>query len=154
MTRRLVFALAVVAAAARPAPIAAQDADPFLWLENVEGERALEWVKERNERTLSDLSTHPAYQPIHDRILSIYNSRDRIAFPNIMGERLYNFWQDDTHQRGIWRRTTWESYLSGTPRWETILDIDALARAYGWTEQQVLSLPPLRRAAYLQIVSA
>ncbi|HSJ65056.1 MAG TPA: prolyl oligopeptidase family serine peptidase [Gemmatimonadaceae bacterium] len=119
--------LAVIAAGQRPA--GAQDADPFLWLEDVEGARALQWVQERNAKTLAELTTHPVYQPIYDRVLSIYNSRDRIAFPSIMGDRLYNFWQDDTHKRGIWRRTTWESYLSGTPRWEVILDIDSLAAA-------------------------
>jgi prolyl oligopeptidase len=129
MKRLLSSALALMLVAAAGAPLAAQDTDPFLWLEDVEGERALGWVKERNEKTLGELTAHPVYQPIHDRILSIYNSRDRIAFPSIMGDRLYNFWQDDTHKRGIWRRTTWESYLSGTPRWETILDIDSLAAA-------------------------
>jgi prolyl oligopeptidase len=130
MKRLLSPALALLVVAAMQAtPAAAQDPDPFLWLEDVEGERALGWVKERNEQTLGELTAHPVYQPIHDRILSIYNSRDRIAFPSIMGDRLYNFWQDDTHKRGIWRRTTWESYLSGTPRWETILDIDSLAAA-------------------------
>ena len=129
MKRFLPSALVLMLATAANAPLAAQDTDPFLWLEDVEGERALDWVKERHEKTLSELTAHPVYQPIHDRILSIYNSRDRIAFPSIMGDRLYNFWQDDTHKRGIWRRTTWESYLSGTPRWETILDIDSLAAA-------------------------
>jgi prolyl oligopeptidase len=130
MKRLLSPALALLVVAAMQAtPAAAQDPDPFLWLEDVEGERALGWVKERNEQTLGELTAHPVYQPIHDRILSIYNSRDRIAFPSIMGDRLYNFWQDATHKRGIWRRTTWESYLSGTPRWETILDIDSLAAA-------------------------
>jgi hypothetical protein len=34
-----------------------------------------------------------------------------------------------------------------------LLDIDALARAYGWTESEVLRLAPMRRAAYLQMVT-
>ncbi len=129
MTRLFTLALAwaLVAPIGSIAPLAAQETDQFLWLEEVEGERALGWVKEHNEKTLDHLSAHPAYKPIHDDILAIYNSRDRIAYPSIMGDRLYNFWQDDTHERGIWRRTTWESYLSGTPEWQTILDIDSLA---------------------------
>jgi prolyl oligopeptidase len=131
MTRLLTLALAcaLVAPTGAVAPLGAQDTDPFLWLEEVEGQRALGWVTEHNDKTLRELSANPVYQSIQDDILEIYNSSDRIAYPSIMGDRLYNFWQDDTHERGIWRRTTWESYLSGTPRWETILDIDSLAAA-------------------------
>jgi prolyl oligopeptidase len=128
MTRLVTLALAG-ALLAPLKPVAAQDTDPFLWLEEVEGERALSWVKEHNERTVAELSANPVYQPIYEDVLAILNSRDRIAYPNIMGDRLYNFWQDDAHKRGIWRRTTWESYLSGSPQWETILDIDSLAAA-------------------------
>ena len=127
------FAVAVAASLLAPAggiaPLSAQSTDPFLWLEDVEGKQALEWVEQRNARTLTELSANPAYQPIYDKVLATYNSRDRIAMPSIMGDRLYNFWQDDTHKRGIWRRTTWESYLSGNPRWEKILDVDSLAAA-------------------------
>ena len=131
MTRLLTLALAgaLLAPSGALAPLAAQGTDPFLWLEEVEGERALSWVKEHNEKTVGELSANPVYQPIYDDVLAILNSRDRIAYPSIMGDRLYNFWQDETHKRGIWRRTTWESYLSGSPQWETILDIDALAEA-------------------------
>lgn len=32
-----------------------------------------------------------------------------------------------------------------------LTEIDALARAYGWTEAEVLALSPLRRAAYIQL---
>lgn len=35
-----------------------------------------------------------------------------------------------------------------------LLDVDVLARAYGWSEAQVLALSPTRRAAYLQLVGA
>lgn len=131
MKRLPVLALAwtMLALTGTGAPAAAQDADPFIWLEEVEGARAMGWVKEHNDKTFAELSADPVYQPIYNEILAIYDSRDRIAFPSIMGERLYNFWQDDAHKRGIWRRTTWESYLSGTPQWETMLDIDSLATA-------------------------
>jgi prolyl oligopeptidase len=110
-----------------PAPHSVED--PFLWLEDVESERALEWVETRNAATLERLSASPTYQPIFRQVQEILDSRDRIAFPSIMGDRLFNFWQDQNHRRGIWRRTTWESYLSGSPRWEVVLDIDALAAA-------------------------
>jgi prolyl oligopeptidase len=109
-----------------------QDADdPYIWLEEVEGVDALEWVRQRNERTESELTAAAAYQPIFDRTLEILNSRYRIAFPSIMGEHLYNFWQDRENPRGIWRRTSWDGYLAGDPEWETVLDIDALAADEG-----------------------
>jgi prolyl oligopeptidase len=113
------------------APLAAQQPDPFIWLEEVEGRRALEWVETRNAATVASLSMHPSFAPIFERTVEILDSSDRIAFPSIMGDRLYNFWQDASHPRGIWRATTWESYLGGEPAWETVLDIDALEQAEG-----------------------
>ena len=109
-------------------PLPPQDAeDPYIWLEEVEGEEALAWVEARNAATVAELEASPVYQPIFDRTVEILDSQDRIAYPSILGDRLYNFWQDAEHPRGIWRRTSWESYLSGNPGWETVLDIDALA---------------------------
>jgi prolyl oligopeptidase len=140
---------APAAPAARPQVeaqrVAMTDAeDPFLWLEEVEGERALGWVRERNEATLAQLSAHPSYEPIFERVRSILDANDRIEFPSMMGDWLYNFWQDPGNPRGIWRRTSWESYLSGTPSWDVILDIDALAAAeeVNWSYAGSTCLPP------------
>jgi prolyl oligopeptidase len=69
------------------------------------------------------------YQPIFERTKQVLDSRDRIAAPTILGARIYNFWQDAQHERGIWRRTTWESYLTSAPAWETVIDLDSLAKA-------------------------
>jgi prolyl oligopeptidase len=101
--------------------------DPFLWLEEVDGEQAMAWVKTHNQQTMQELQKEPMYAPLYDRLLAIYNSRERIAFPDIVGEYLYNFWQDEKHERGIWRRTSWAEYAKATPRWETVLDLDSLA---------------------------
>jgi prolyl oligopeptidase len=127
MKQTIPAGLAVLALAIA-GPLAAQE-DPFMWLEEVEGERALQWVESKNAATVAELTATPYYQPLYDRTLQILNSRDRIAFPSIMGDHLYNFWQDAANPRGLFRRTTWESYLAGDPAWETILDIDALAKA-------------------------
>jgi prolyl oligopeptidase len=129
MTRICMRAVTVFGLACAVAPLAAQQPDPFIWLEEVEGQRALEWVEARNAATVASLSMHASYRPIFERTVQILDSSDRIAFPSILGDRLFNFWQDAAHPRGIWRRTTWESYLSGDPTWETVLDIDALERA-------------------------
>ncbi len=132
-----------VCLAASTAPLAAQ-ADPYLWLEDVEGERALEWVEGQNATTVGRLAGHAAYQPIFDRALSILDSDDRIPFPSIMGDRLYNFWQDAQNPRGIWRSTGWAGYLDGAPEWETVLDIDELARVEDvpWAYGGSSCLPP------------
>lgn len=103
--------------------------DPFLWLEEVDGEQAMTWVKEHNQKTLSVLQQEPMYASIYDRLLAIYNAKERIAFPDMVGDYIYNFWQDEEHERGVWRRTTWNDYAKPSPKWETVLDIDSLAAA-------------------------
>ena len=106
----------------------ADDQDPYLWLEEVEGEKALEWVKERSAADTAELEAVPEYAEIHERLLEIFNSSDRIPYPHVRGEWAYNFWQDEDHVRGIWRRTSVDQYLTESPTWETVLDLDALAR--------------------------
>lgn len=104
----------------------AQD-DPYLWLEEVDGPKALEFVNKQNKTTLDRLSAVKEYQSIYDKSLEIYNSTERIVYPSMSGQYVYNFWQDKDHVRGIWRRTTKQSYENGNPAWETLLDIDAMS---------------------------
>ncbi len=104
----------------------AQD-DPYIWLENIDSEKSLDWVEKWNESTLNVLTRQPGYQQMYENILEIYNSDDRIADPAIYGNLVYNFWQDEQNPRGIWRRTLLQSYLAGDPHWETVLNIDALS---------------------------
>ncbi len=128
---RTVAVLAAMAIIVPTAPASAQQADPYLWLEEVESPRALDWVRAHNAQTVAELSQSGVYEPIFARAVEILDSQDRIPMPSIRGEYLYNFWQDASHERGIWRRTTWDSYAGGDPQWETVLDIDALADAEG-----------------------
>ena len=110
-------------------PAVASDDDPYLWLEEVDGEEALAWVEERSQRDTAELEAHPTFEAIHEELLSIYTSRDRIPYVSMTGDHLYNFWRDADHVRGIWRRTTLDSYRTENPEWEVVLDIDALAEA-------------------------
>ena len=103
--------------------------DPFIWLEDVDGQRSMDWVHAKNAATVAELSATALYQPLYTRIKQILDSKDRIAYPAMVGDRIYNFWQDADHQRGIWRRTTERDYLTSKPKWETVLDVDALAKA-------------------------
>ncbi|KPF81330.1 prolyl oligopeptidase [Brevundimonas sp. AAP58] len=137
------------APAAQTIAFATTDAsDPYLWLEEVEGERALAWVEEQNRRSLGTLQGDPRYQQLHDQALAILESRDRIPGPAFLNSGLIsNFWQDATNIRGVWRRTTLDSYRTDAPEWETVLDIDALSRAEGknWVYRGANCLPPEER---------
>lgn len=106
----------------------AQEEDKFQWLEDVDSKKSLEWVEAQNKATFDVLSKQPIYQSVYDKSLEVYNSTDRIAAPSIYGKYIYNFWQDQTNPRGIWRRTTKEDYLSANPKWEIVLDIDELSK--------------------------
>lgn len=101
--------------------------DPLLWLEDVQGAAALDWVRGQNQLTQSELMARPEYGPTRAQLLEVLNARDRIPFVARRGEWLYNLWQDDTHKRGLWRRTTLAQYKLPTPQWETVIDLDALA---------------------------
>lgn len=117
--------------------------DPYLWLEEIDAEQSLTWVENRNEDTKQKLAGHPVFEPIRARILEILNADNRIPFPGIMGNYLYNFWQDTENPRGLWRRSTWESYLTGNAEWETVLSIDALAEEedVNWSYAGAVCLP-------------
>ncbi|MFN2638021.1 MAG: prolyl oligopeptidase family protein [Gemmatimonadaceae bacterium] len=144
-TVSLLFSLLVLSTAIVPALRAQQTPDdPFVWLEDVEGKRSMDWVNAHNASTVAELTANPLYQPLFTRIKQVLDSRDKIAYPNIVGDRLYNFWQDAEHERGLWRRTTWDSYLRGNPKWETVLDVDSLSKVEGvtWSFQGADCLEP------------
>lgn len=114
-----------------PAASTATADDPYAWLESAEDPRALDWVKAHNAKTLAVLQADPRYQTFHDETLKILEATDRIPDPGFhgLGDRIDNFWQDADHVRGLWRRTTLDSYRTATPEWSTVLDVDALAKA-------------------------
>ncbi|MGQ0620086.1 MAG: prolyl oligopeptidase family serine peptidase [Panacagrimonas sp.] len=109
-------------------PLVAQELeDPYLWLEEVGGDKPLEWVRERSEVTSREIEASPDFLPIFDRLLDIYDSDARIPMPVKRGPWLYNFWRDAAHPRGLWRRTSEVEYAKPQPHWETVLDLDQLA---------------------------
>lgn len=109
-------------------PLQAQEEDQYQWLEEVDGEKSIEFVTRLNQLTFDKLTSVKEYQSIYNKSLEIYNSTDRIANPTVYGAHVYNFWQDKEHPRGIWRRTLKANYLSGNPTWETLLDIDEMSK--------------------------
>ncbi|MEU9702909.1 prolyl oligopeptidase family serine peptidase [Streptomyces sp. NPDC047981] len=107
------------------------DDDPYLWLEDVEGEAALAWVAERNAETAAELSAAVGFADLKERLREALDASDRIPYTTRRGAFLYNFWRDAAHVRGLWRRTTLERYRKDDPEWEVLLDLDALAAAEG-----------------------
>jgi prolyl oligopeptidase len=103
--------------------------DPYLWLEDVGGDKPLAWVKERNAKTQTELEAAPGFTALRDRLRKIYDSKDKIPYPGVMGKYVYNFWQDESHPQGIYRRTSLAEFKKSAPNWETVLDLDALSKA-------------------------
>ncbi|MHA7303664.1 prolyl oligopeptidase family serine peptidase [Arthrobacter sp. TMN-49] len=108
--------------------LADQDFDENLWLEDIHGEAAMAWVRERNARTDAAL-LNPAYSARQASVLEVLDAKDRIPMVSKRGDWYYNFWRDEANPRGLWRRTTWESYLSSSPSWQVLLDVDDLCAA-------------------------
>ncbi len=122
--------LVLLAAVVLAVPVsAADDKDPNLWLEEVTGEKALEWVKEQNAKATAELTKSPEFKELNDRLLKILDSKERIPYVGKRGDFYYNFWRDEKNKRGLWRRTTLDEYRKPEPEWETVLDLDALGEA-------------------------
>ncbi len=118
--------------------------DPFLWLEDIRGTRSMDWVKKENAVTTKQFVDNAEFTKTRDGILEVLDSDARIPYVNRMGSHLYNFWRDKTHPRGVWRRTTLAEYRKAEPKWEVLLDIDALNKAEGkrWVFKGVQCLKP------------
>ncbi|GAA2784383.1 prolyl oligopeptidase family serine peptidase [Mycolicibacterium pallens] len=124
------------------------DDDPYLWLEDIAGDEQLDWVRKHNDPTIAEFSGE-LFEQLRSEALEVLDTDARIPYVRRRGEYLYNFWRDATNPRGLWRRTTLESYLSEDPEWDVIIDVDALAAADGekwvWAGADVIE-PDLTRA--------
>jgi prolyl oligopeptidase len=102
--------------------------DNYLWLEEVQSDRALTWVKSKNAKSTSLLKSRPEFAPARAKVLEILNSKDKIPYVSRFGNFVYNLWTDEKNQRGLWRRTTLTDYQQPQPNWETVLDLDDLGK--------------------------
>ncbi|WP_338467270.1 prolyl oligopeptidase family serine peptidase [Novosphingobium sp. ZN18A2] len=117
----------LVAAAA-----SADNADPYLWLENIHGEKALATVGKWNAETARVLDAMPGYEADRVRAKAIMDDEHQIAEPaQVMGDTVTNLWRDAKHPKGLWREASLSSYLSGKPEWQTLIDVDALGKEEG-----------------------
>ena len=159
-TRLAAAALAVAspafAAGQQPAAGTPQEArvnnpsDAYQWLEDVGGDRPLAWVRERNAAAEAELATTPQFKQLEAQIRAILDSDAKIPMVEKIGPHYYNFWKDRNHERGLWRRTTLDEYRKPNPKWETVIDLDALNKAEGenwvWHGANCLK-PPVRTNA-------
>ncbi len=138
MRKRLLAALGAVLialpglAAVPDLPSAALGApDPFAWLEDIHGARAMAWVKAQNAKTAAVLETDPRFEVFRRQALTIFTAKDRIPTPGFLGGEVDNLWQDGDHTHGLWRETTVSQFDRSAPTWRTLIDLDALSKADG-----------------------
>lgn len=124
------------------------DNDPYLWLEDIDGERSMQWVAEHNTPTIARLAG-ARFDELRAEALQVLDSDERIPDVARRGDYLYNFWRDAERPRGLWRRTTLEEYRSDAPTWDVVIDVDALAATEGenwhWAGVDVIA-PEFTRA--------
>ena len=150
-------AVVAVAAIAIGSAVRAQtpdvSADPYVWLEDVDSERAMSWVRAENAKTVAVLEADPRYHQLYEQALAIAEAKDRIPMPEALDGAIFNFWQDADHVRGIWRRTTLDSYRTPAPQWTTVLDLDQLSTAEkaNWFMSGVDCVEPSERHCLLSL---
>lgn len=129
------------------------DGSAFQWLENNDNPKVAEWVKGANSLAVERLSHDPRFEEVRQKIIKLFSAKDRLPGVTRMGDYLYNHWQDEKHPRGIYRRTTLEEYRKNEPKWETVLDLDALSEGMeeGWALASVAEEEGQHRRAMIRL---
>ena len=102
--------------------------DAYLWLEEVESEQSLDWVRAQNAISDKTITNHPLFEPLQAKYIEASNDKDKIVYPTLVGDYVYNLWQDDVNERGLWRRMSKADFMAQKTVWETVLDIDELSK--------------------------
>ena len=130
MKRKLLLFAAIgflFSACQQPQPQSGNNTDPYLWLEDIEGDKPIEWVKEQNAISEETFASLPLYESLKNKYLDAFNDKDKIAYPTLVGNYVYNLWQDETNERGVWRRMSKVDFIANKSNWEVVLDIDKLS---------------------------
>ncbi len=132
---------------------AAEAPDPFLWLEDVASPRAMAWVQGENARTVGVLEGDHRFAGLNADALKIAEATDRVPAPELIGDQVYNFWRDDAHVRGLWRRASKADYARADPHWTTVLDLDALSASEhaNWVWEGANCPPPTYRRCMISL---
>lgn len=105
--------------------------DQFQWLEDVDAKKSMDWVQKKNDLSVKHFSDREDFPKIESDALKIMDNKDRIPMISFFGDSVYNFWTDNKNPRGLYRRTSFESYKTKNPKWEIVLDVDALNKKEG-----------------------
>jgi prolyl oligopeptidase len=126
--------------------------DPYLWLEEIDSPQVRAWVEARNRETVCALCD-AQFEMDRSAVLNILNAPDRTQWVRQRGQLVYNFWKDAEHPKGLWRRTTLASYRSENPDWETLLDVDQLAKseAEDWVWGGCATIAPEHRLGLVHL---
>jgi prolyl oligopeptidase len=111
-------------------------------------------VRQRNRASTAELEADPRHEQLRRRLLAILDSQDKIPYIGKAGRYYYNFWKDEQHPRGLWRRVpTLTEYRKARPDWETVLDLDALAASEKepWVYEGVVCLYPAQERCLLRL---
>ncbi|HXT21745.1 MAG TPA: prolyl oligopeptidase family serine peptidase [Thermoanaerobaculia bacterium] len=148
-----VIVLSRADAAASTASAAGEQPDPYLWLEDIDGERALAWVRAQNAETARKLESQPIYKELYANAKAALDSASRLPAVEQRGKWVYNFWKDDKHSRGIYRRATLDEFRKPEPAWQTVLDVDALAAKEGkpWVFHGMSCLQPTYKRCLVEL---
>ena len=121
--------------------------DSHMWLEDFTSAEALDWVRAHNAASATVLEADPRFAILYQEAIDVAGAKDRIPAPRFLRGEIYNFWQDEDHLRGLWRKTTLASFRTDDPTWSTVLDIDTLGRNEGksWVFHGVNVLMPEAR---------
>ncbi len=132
--------------------VSAPDDDPYLWLEDIDGPKAVAWVDAQNAATLQRFGG-PGFAADRDTLKAILDRPDNIPYIARRGSLVFNFWKDAEHPRGLWRSTTLDRFRAGEPEWDIILDLDALAAKENedWIWQGASTLPPEHELAIVKL---
>lgn len=142
-----------LAAQQSPTSSAVAADDPYAWLEDVNGPKAIEWVKQRNAESSKELAEAAGFKPLKADLLAILDSKERIPYVSKRGPYFYNFWRDAKNPKGLWRRTTLEEYRTPEPKWDVIIDVDALAKQENenWVWRSASLLKPAYKRALVSL---
>ena len=118
--------------------------DKYLWLEDTSNPQTMDWVKAENARTVAAFETDPQFATYYADALRHPERSEKLAVPGLNGDWVYNQWKDAEHLRGLLRRTRLADYLTASPKWQTVLDIDELNRVENakWVSRGVNCLYP------------
>lgn len=141
---KLYFILTLIFLPIMSSNVNAQNDDPYIWMEEVESEKSMDWVLTQNKITADKLTKVDGFDQMKNKYIESYNDKDKIVYPSVVGDYMYNFWKDEEHVRGIWRRMKRADFLQNKTNWELVLDLDELSKTDGkkWVFHGVSWLAP------------